>query len=235
MLHSKYVNGHLVFYDDHPHRWVDAIGPYARVFKIIPGMVAAGFFTETAVSAGTGTSAMIDGVASPGLDIVTAANDFDGVNEQVPGELFQCIANKPFYTGIKCTLGEATTKDFLWGLCITDTTLLATSSSHASTLTDGVYFESLDTVTALTCVTEKNSTETTSSSVGTIVAGTAMILEIVWDGTTMYFYKDGVLGATSTTNIPDDEELTPSLNFRAGSAAAESMTIDWWTAIQIQS
>jgi hypothetical protein len=39
--------------------------------------------------------------------------------------------------------------------------------------------------------------------------------------------------ATHTTNIPDNELLTPSIHFLTGDAAAETLTVDWVRAIGI--
>ena len=232
-LHSKRVNGNLVYYDNTEQRWVDAIGPDVTKHIVNTAYMAAddttgdlSGFTHTAVEVGAGNSTAV--LSDNTLLITTAANDNDGVNLQATGEAFDLASGNYTYFGINFQVSEATQADVLVGLCITDTTLLGG-------MTDGVYFECLDASTDINFVLEKDSTETTSASaVGTLADTTNVTLEFLFDGTNVDAWVNGTLQTRlATTNLPDNEQLTPSIHFLTGAASAETMTVNWWRAIQV--
>lgn len=232
-LHSQYMRGNLVYYDTYLHRWIDAIGADVTKFILNPAYMPVDDttgdltgFTHTAVEAGAGNSTAV--LSDNTLLITTAANENDGVSLQLKGEAFDLASNNLTYFGIKFQVGDATQTDVLVGLCITDTTLTAGMS-------DGVYFECLDGSTDINFVLEKDSTETTSAAaVGTLADATDVTLEFLFDGTYVDAWVDGVLQTRlATTNLPDDEQLTVSVEYLSGEAAAQTMTIKWLRAIQI--
>lgn len=231
-MHTKWVNSNLVYYDG--QRWLDAIGP--TVCKFIEDFVGTPFsaadtpagWTVTLVEGGAGEStvALTDGAGGL-LLITTDAAENDGANLQVTNEAFKLASGKPCYFGIKFKVSEATQSDFLVGLCIADTDLLGG-------MTDGVYFRKADGSTDVKFVLEKDSTETESSAVATATADTYVTLEFFFDGTNVDCYVDGTLQTRlAMTNLPDDEELTPSIQYLAGSVNAKTMTVDWIRAIQL--
>lgn len=232
---SKWVNGALVFIDSqYKQRWLDAIGP--SVCKFLEDFVGTPFasadnpaaWTATLVEGGGGetTVALTDGAGGL-LLITTDANENDGANLQVTKEAFKLASGKPCYFGVRLKISEATQSDFLVGLCITDTDLLGG-------LTDGVYFRKVDGSTDVKFVLEKDSTETESAAVHTAVADTYVVLEFFFDGTNVDAYVNGVLQTRlAVTNLPDDEELTPSIQYLSGAAGAKTATVDWIKAIQI--
>ncbi len=231
-LHSKWLNNALVFYDG--QRWVDAIGPY--VCKFIEDFVATPFasadtpaqWTVTLVEGGGGEStvALADGAGGL-LLITTDAAENDGVNMQVTKEAFKMVAGNPCYFGARLKISEATESDFIVGLCITDTTLLGG-------MTDGIYFRKVDGSADVKFVLEKNSTETESAAIHTMADNTYVQLEFLFDGTYVDCWVDGVLQTRlAITNLCQDEELTPSIHFLTGAAAAITMTVDSIVAIQL--
>lgn len=231
---SKYIAGAYTLYETHAKRLLNAEGlsvvKYFEDFVQSP-LAAADAplgWTVTLVEAGAGESTITKPDGSGGtLLLTTDANEDDGINMQLTGESFGFSSSQyATYFGIRLQISDATQSDFLVGLCITDTTLLGG-------MTDGVYFEKLDGSTSLSCVTEKDSTETQTDSVGTVVADTYMILEFYFNGTSVEFFVDGTSVASHTTNIVNDELVTPSIHFLAGAAAVKTMTIDWVRAIQI--
>lgn len=223
----------LVWFEDDQFRILDAVGPdvvkYIEDFvgTVVTADVPAGW-AVTLVEAGAGETTVARSDGSGGrLLITTDANEDDGANLQLLGEAFALSTSQALtYFGIRLQCGEATQSDILVGLCITDTTLLGG-------MTDGVYFEKLDGGTSWSFVTEKNSTETQTDTLGTLAADTWVTLEFAFDGTRVFAWIDGVRVATHTTNIPDDEALTPSIHFLSGNAAVETLTIDWVRAIQV--
>lgn len=234
-MNSRQIGGNLVFHrDGHQHRLLDAFGP--DVVKYVDDFTNSGLsaadaplgWSVTLVEAGASESTITcpDEVGGA-LLLTTDANEDDGINMQLDGESFELTSGQTaVYFGARLKASEATQSDFLVGLCITDTTLLGG-------MTDGVYFEKLDGGTGISFVTEKDSTETQTDSLATFAADTYIELEWYWDGTSVYAYIDGELVATHTTNIVDDEAITPSLHFLAGSTTAKTLTWDWVRAIQI--
>ena len=216
------------------HRLVDAIGP--SVVKYVDDFVRSPLaaadaplgWTVTLVEAGGGESTITkpDGIVG-GLLLTTDANEDDGINMQLTGESFSLSSSATaVYFGARLKASEATQSDFLVGLCITDTTLLGG-------MTDGVYFEKLDGGTGISFVTEKDSSETQTDSLATFAADTYIELEFYWVSGSVKAYINGTLVATHTATIPNDELLTPSLHFLAGSTTAKTLTLDWVRAIQI--
>lgn len=231
-IHSQHVNGALAYWETHRKRIVDAIGSdvvkYIDDFVSVPGTDATlDPWTVTLVEAGAGESTVAAGVGGNGtLLITTDAAEDDGVSLQLKGEAFKLEASKPLYFGARVKISDATQSDFFIGLAITDTAILGG-------VTDSIGFTKVDGSTALAFVVNKNSTATTASSLYTVVADTYAIIEFYWDGAALEVFVDGLSVATpAVTNLPDDEELTPSIEFLAGAAAAKTMNVDWVRVIK---
>ena len=238
---GRRFGGNLVYVDQGSHlmRVVDAIGPDVVKFEFNPwtmGVQAEGAtgtdshgFTTTVVEAGSGTSELAaSNTAGIQARLTCAANEDDGISIQAIGENFEFTSNQSMvYFGIEIASNDADQSDVLAGLCITDTTLLGG-------MTDGVYMESVDGSATASNVTEKDSTETQTDSVGTLTDAGFHTLEFFYDGSSVYFFFDGSQNSTiHTTNIPDDEALTPSLEYLTGEATANTLDIRRWSAFQI--
>src|SRR3990167_570324 len=201
--HTSRTLGAVVMWDTHRKRLIEAFG--ANVVKDIIDFNGgephnAGeldlTWTVTRVEAGAGEStfAVIDGVGGIGR-ITTDAAENDGINAQRIGEAYELTADQ----------------DLFLGLAITDTDILGG-------VTDRIGFEKLDGAADLTFMVEKNSTETLSASLYTVVAATAFDAEFYWDGpnNTLEVFVNGVSVATpALTNLPNDEALRLSLQFLA--------------------
>ena len=233
---SEMVRGNPLQIDRsvHMRRIIDAVGP--DVIKYIDDFIRSplaaadaplGWIT-TLVEAGAGESTITFPDAVGGALLITSdANEDDGVCLQLDGESFQMsTAAALVYFRIKFKCSEATQSDFFVGLGITDTTPLGG-------LTDGVYFQKDDGAATFKATTEKDSTETNTAAVGTLVADTNITLEFVYEGGRVEFFVNGVSVAKHTANIPDDEALTPTIQFLAGSTVAKTMQIDEVVAIQV--
>lgn len=232
------IAGSLAYIDQsvHRRRLIDAIGPNVIKYEdrfLNSGLAAADAplgWTVTLVEAGAGESTITkpDGVDG-GLLFTTDAAEDDGIEIQLKGESFKLNTScQALYFYAKLRANEATQLDFLIGLCITDTTLLGG-------MTDGIYFEKLDGGTGISFTTEKNSTETQSDSLATFAADTDVELEFFYDKATgtVYAYVNGTQVAAHTTNICDDEDLTPSLQVLTGEASAHTLTLKHLRVIQI--
>jgi hypothetical protein len=232
-LHSKHIGGNLIFYNNSEKRIVSAVGPdVVQYFEDFVNPVATSDalvgWTTTLVEAGAGESTVtVPDAAGGTLLLTTDANEDDGINFQKIGENFKLsTSQQACYFGIRFKISDKTQSDFIVGLCITDTALLGG-------MTDGVYFRKVDGAATVNVVTEKNSTETETLAVSTMVNDTYVILEWYWDGTSVEFFVDGVAVAQHTANIVDDEELTPSIHFLAGEAVVKTMTVDWIRAVMV--
>lgn len=234
------VNGNLVYVDRGAHlkRVVGAWGADVLSYEFLPwvhnvqdedatGTDPEGFFT-TVVEAGTGTSEM-DQSNSIGIlaQLVTAANENDGISLQLIGPQFEFTSNQPLvYMGIELDIDDISASDILVGLCVEDTALLAA-------VDDGVYVHSLDGATTSIGNTEKSGSPTASSSLGTLSNNTFHFLEFFFDGSSVYFFLDGAGEQINTANIPDDVVLMPSIEFLAGNANARTCDIRQWRYFQI--
>lgn len=233
-LHSRWHNGNLLFYDTYLHRLVDAIGMDVTKYILSTAALAcddttldpAAFITTTVDGDSDGNGSVL--LTDNKLVITTDDKENDGAGIQLRGEAFDLASGNFTYFGIKLQVNDATQTDMLVGLCITDTTLLGG-------MTDGVYFECLDGSTDINFVLEKNSTETTSAAaVGTLADATDIVLEFVFDGTYVDAWVDGELQTRlAVTNLPSDEQLTPSIEFLTGEAAAQTLSVAWWRVIQV--
>ena len=190
----------------------------------------AGIYTITTVELGTGsaTEAITDGEGGQ-LLITNAAGDNDLDFLQLKGESFKWNASKRMFFTAKFKTNDVTQTDIVMGLQVTDASPLDVD--------DGIYFLKLDGDTTPDFVVEKD----TSSSLS-VVQMDAMVddtfvtlsfeydpLDVATGGSVFRVYQDDVqVGeVTSTTNAPDDQELTLSFGIQNGEAVAKTLTIDF--------
>lgn len=189
------------------------------------------------VNTETGTNTWVNSATYGELyTITTGATEYNGYSSQVKGTAFKVVSGQPFYVGAKLKLSEATQKDFLFGICGTDTTLTAASSAHAIAVSaGGLFFAKIDGSTAIGAYSYLAGAETNSATVGTTMDTDYHFYEIVSeDGETVKFYFDGDLVACFSSGMPT-EALTVSLSYRAGSAAAGTLSVKDLRANQIHS
>jgi len=181
--------------------------------------------TTTEAGAGDATEALTDG--SGGLLLITndAADDDNDFFQKV-GESFRWSSTKRMFFKTRFKVSDATQSDVVVGLQITDTTPLD--------VTDGLFFLKADGSAAMSFRIEKDNTATALSSVATLVNNTFVELAFVYlpqaqGGPVFDVYADGVRVAstTTTTNAPDDEDLTISFGIQNGEAVAKTMTMDY--------
>lgn len=230
-LHSKWLGGQLVFYDStEPQRSVAAIGPdmaqWVEEFVQTPFASANNIATCTTTLVGSSTAALEAGATGGVLLITTGGTEDNGANIQALGESFKLAAGKECYFGAKFKISEATQSDFLIGLAITTTGALGG-------VTDGLYFRKVDATTTMNLVLEKDSTETETAYGTGLSADTWYTVEWYFDGTSVAWYVNGTeQTAPVTTNLPDDEWLSPIVQFLTGATAAITMRVDWIRVFQ---
>lgn len=228
-IHARQMRGALVYYDTSRQRIVDVVGGTVSEWELRaqdlsrPGSATARGYNATAV--GTST---VEASDEPGFvaEIVTAVLDNDGFTMQLVGTAFRPITSRDLSFGIALQVDEAVQSDFLVGLTVTSTDPLAG-------VTDGVYFRKIDGVATINAVTEKDSVETQAAAIATLAANTTVTLEIYCSGGSVSYYVNGVETAVHTTTIPDDESLSPVIQFLSGAAGAKRMKIAWGRGFSI--
>jgi hypothetical protein len=231
-----------IFFDDTKNiTWFDAIGDGVTKFLLpvhSPTDDTTGdpsSWTLTVTEAGTGNSTIVNSTTqSNRLLITTAANEYDGVNFQGKGEPFKLVSTNKLYFGCKMSISDATQSDLLVGLAETKTDLLNTSSSHAITSTnvEGVFFYKTDGGTVITSKVYKDGSQTGTANAASAMTTAKRTYEMYWDGASLKAYLDNVLVGTFTSGLPDGD-LTISINYRAGEAAAVTSQVEWLRVIQI--
>lgn len=162
------------------------------------------------------------------LKITNNNADNDVVNAQVNGEAFAMAAGKRIIFEAKFKSADISANDLVIGLCITDPTLCAG-------MTDGIYFRvpAGDTSQEMQFVTEKDSTETTVSSGVTIADDTWYVLRFEVERTSrVAAFINGTYVGESVTNLPTDEYLTPSFEFRNTNTIANINRLDYIAVVQ---
>jgi len=188
-----------------------------------------GNWTRTAVELGYGVAtAVLQNIVGGVLLVTNAAADNDSYQAQWLGEPFKLQTGKFCYCEAKFMTADPIQVDLLFGLCITDTTLIAGFS-------DGVAWKKDDGDALLDFEAVKNSTPTAQNEIGVLAANTWTRVGFYFDGySTLVPYLNGAAYTAKkiTTNIPDDEELTPSFAIMNGEAAAKSLYLDYLMAVQ---
>ena len=209
-------NTHTGFYGmPDPTKWITYFNDFTEYVS--------GDWTITTTEAGSGAATeALSSTSAGGLLLVTnddADNDLDFFNLKT--EAFKFVAGKKTFFKSRFKVSDATQSDFVMGLQITDTTILAVS--------DGVYFMKDDGDASLDFHVEKDGSDTTASAIATVSDATMLVAGFYYDGKSAieYYVDDVKLGTSVTTNLPDDEELAVSFGIQNGAAAAKTMTVDY--------
>ena len=220
---SNYPNGVTTRPDSDP--FFDFILPdptTAHVYFNDFDTYVAGDWTITTTEAGTGsaTEALTD--ADGGVLLITNAagdNDLDFFNKV--GESFLMAAGKQAWFRARFKVSDATQSDWVMGLQITDTTMLAVS--------DGIFFQKDDGDANIDFHVEKDGTASTALAIATNADATNVELAFHYNGIdAVTYFVDGVrIGSLAVTNLPDDEELTIAFGLQNGEAVAKTMSIDY--------
>lgn len=184
-------------------------------------------WTITTTEAGTGdASEAIKTAEVGGALLITNDNaDNDADSLQSTNEGWKLQAGKKLWFEGRVALSSATDADLFLGLCITDTTPLASSDRVGFQVDDGSA-----SIKALCC---KDSAETNEDTEKDIVAATYVKLGFHFDGSNkVHFFVDRELVSTMSTNIPDDEELALTMHVQNGSATIRTLTVDYLWVVQ---
>lgn len=225
-------NGALVFSDaNKPWRVYGAFGEGAREYHIRAGLPVDDTTARPTefVSTLAGTSPVTAGQTSGyPLLITTGATEYNGANVQLSGEHVKLVAGKEVFLRGKMIVSEEKTCDLLFGLCELKTDLLKGSVAHGITATsvEGIFFFKVSGATETTIYLKsyKDGTEVASVAVGTLGKTADIDLALWWDGVRVHAYVDDVEKAVIQGTLPDGD-LTPSINFKTGAAAAITLSV----------
>lgn len=243
MVNSKVIREALVYYEEgNESRWIDAVGNNVVKRILAPGMAsndAAPYkptsLITTVTETGAGSCTIVpSATAGEVLVLTTDDAEYEGLNVQLRGEAFKISTGKPFYFGIKCKISDATQSDLLVGMCQLKTDLLKTAAAHGVTAAavEGLFFLKADAATTIKAKGYLVGVEVLTANAATVEDTAMHIYEIYYDGATVYWYLDGLLVTSLAASLPT-EDLTPSINVRAGENAAKVLRIAWMKAIQI--
>lgn len=238
---KRVLNSYVIESPLKSYRWLDGWGDVVK-YKLDNGFPVDDTtgdplgWTSTVVEVGTGTQVFTASTTAGEIaTITTAANEYDGGNYQIKGEGVKFVASKPFYAGAQVKFENGTKSDFLFGLCETDTTLMATSTAHAIAVTgDGAFFATLAGSTDVNVYTYDGGASKNNAAVDTTLDNAYHWYEIVSDGSTIEFYFDGTKVSCFTADLPDGD-LTLSLNFRAGDDSVEVCSVKDLRVVQVNS
>jgi len=162
-----------------------------------------------------------DGVGGH-LTLTTNDADDDSIEIQMNGEAWQAASGKTLIFEARIKGADVSEFDWFVGLSITDTTVMTAAS-------DRIGFECPDSTGDIDAISEKDSTQTTTDSAKDLADDTFVVLRFEVHGTSkVKYYVDGALVAThSSTTLPEDEALTPTICVRNDGAAANTMTVDY--------
>lgn len=191
--------------------------------------------TETQIGA---TQALADGDGGT-LLLTNSAVDDDLISLQKVGESFRWDSSKKLFMKTRFKVSDATQSDVLIGLSITD------ASPIISVPTDGIHFLKTDGAATIIGKSGKGSVYASSGTITSLAADTYIELAMSYEGRprttlgiTYYdfdcYYKTsaGIWVASAgisalAANLPDTEDLTPTISLQNGEAAAKTMTIDY--------
>lgn len=199
-------------------------GPFADFLMFVEA-----HWTITKVELGYSSASLtLQNIVGGVLRISCDTSDNDAVQMQLKGEPFKLATGKPCWFEAKFKTADPTQVDLLFGLCITDTTLIAGFS-------DGVVIKKDDGDAYLDFQSVKNNTPTNQTALATLVADTWIRVGFYFNGyDTLTPYINGVklTAYKIQTNIPDDEEITISVAIMNGEWAIKSLDIDYIKAVQ---
>jgi hypothetical protein len=235
------VRNALVFRDNvYTHRWFDAFGENVTKYTLntagCPTDDTTGMPTEWTNTLVNGSTFAHTDVAGGAVLLTTDTAENDGIKLQLgdelagAGESIDLSARYPLYCGIDFAINDVDQTDFLFGVSLTDTTVLDGADT-------AMYFRSVDESAALYFVTEKDTVES-ATAVATMADGAYITAEFLYgvDGTVRAYINgtEQTSTADSAATFPNDELMRLTLEFLTGEAIANTCTIRWLRMIHIR-
>ena len=258
MLHARYINGNLAYWDSHRNRIIDAFG--ASVIKYLNHFVSLprddttrnpsewNWASDTATDGITLPISLTGGVMQVACGVVDNNETYlqlggatDATNAPFVIAGAAGIANsKPLYFGARVKALEHADEAYFVGLAGEGAAVGNFLTDNSGVLADDdlIGFNTLTATPDAWNVTWKNAGQAVQAIVGAAVnAADWHILEFWYDGSvTVTFFIDGVAHATVATTtaatFPYAEEMSPILAVKTGEGVVKRLQVDWLRVVQ---
>lgn len=164
------------------------------------------------------------------LVITTGSNANDFVSCQMNGEAWAVVDGKSIFFEARLKVSDDNDTRWIIGLCSTDVTgttvgpILDSVGAAGSMI---AFLQNADTATDINTLVQNGGTDTQVASGVDIVDDTFITFGIkVEADSSVYFYIDGTLVETTTTNIPTGDALTLSMEVHSPTASS-TLEVDY--------
>jgi hypothetical protein len=194
---------------------------YHIIFDDFDKLPIAANYTLTAISGGSGTSAITSQDVDGGVArLTTAADELDGIAAEWLSESFLLESGKKTFIKTRLSVGDAVQSAWMVGLHSTDTT------PRDATLR--VFFESVDASADVYFNIDDNTTDADSSALATLSDDTYITLAAYYDGvTSVELFADDVRITTMTDIGLPGAEMALGFGYWNGAAGAETTDFDY--------
>lgn len=194
---------------------------YHIIFDDFDKLPIAANYTLTAISGGSGTSAITSQDVDGGVArVTTAADELDGIAAEWLSESFLLESGKKTFIKTRLSVGDAVQSAWMVGLHSTDTT------PRDATLR--FFFESVDASADVYFNIDDNTTDADSSALATLSDDTYITLAAYYDGvTSVELFADDVRITTMTDIGLPGAEMALGFGYWNGAAGAETTDFDY--------
>ena len=194
---------------------------YHIIFDDFDKLPIAANYTLTAISGGSGTSAITSQDVDGGVArVTTAADELDGIAAEWLSESFLLESGKKTFIKTRLSVGDAVQSGWMVGLHSTDTT------PRDATLR--FFFESVDASADVYFNIDDNTTDADSSTIATLSDDTYITLAAYYDGvTSVELFADDVRITTMTDIGLPGAEMALGFGYWNGAAGAETTDFDY--------
>mgnify|MGYP003670811282 CR=1 FL=1 len=194
---------------------------YHIIFDDFDKLPIAANYTLTAISGGSGTSAITSQDVDGGVArLTTAADELDGIAAEWLSESFLLESGKKTFIKTRLSVGDAVQSGWMVGLHSTDTT------PRDATLR--FFFESVDASADVYFNIDDNTTDADSSTIATLSDDTYITLAAYYDGvTSVELFADDVRITTMTDIGLPGAEMALGFGYWNGAAGAETTDFDY--------
>ena len=194
---------------------------YHIIFDDFDKLPIAANYTLTAISGGSGTSAITSQDVDGGVArVTTAADELDGIAAEWLSESFLMESGKKAFIKTRLSVGDAVQSAWIVGLHSTDTT--------PRDATMRFLFESVDASAAVYFNSDNNTTDSDSGTIATLSDDTYITLAAYYDGaTSIELYANDALVETMTGITVPAAEMALGFGYWNGAAGAETTDFDY--------
>jgi hypothetical protein len=256
MMHARWINGNLAYWDTHQCRIIDALGAsvvkYLEDFVSLPMDNTTHNPTQYTFSGDTANDSLtlpvsntggVAQIATGGVDNNETYFQLGAVNTHAPFVIAGAagVANsKPLYFGARIKCLEHADEGVFVGLAEEGAAAGNFMADNSAVLADKDFcgFNILTATPAAWNITWRKNGQAVQTAANVVAnADDWHVFEFWYDGaTTVSFWVDGTLSATAATTtaatFPGAEEMSPIVGLKTGEAVAKNIQIDWLRVVQ---